>query len=184
MSGDKSVLAMMQECAGSLSGHFTRQEILSWFRRHYPAVPESTIGAYVQALTANAKNRAQNHPFLGSREPIFERVGHGTYRAYQGTRHGTAQPAEPFPDLERPPASRSRPALDAGVASTEWFWEGNVQGRVVAHLAAASVLIVRVADTRSREHGTDIEGVLDGTKIHVEVKGWPSDKVRVSCPGS
>ncbi len=106
-----------------------------------------------------------------------------TYRAYQGTSAGAAKPAEPSSELQRP-VSRPRSAVAAGEASTDWFWEGNVQGRVVAHLAAASVLIVRVADTRSREHGTDIEGVLDGTKIHVEVKGWPSDKVRVSCPGS
>ena len=58
--------------------------------------------------------------------------------------------------------------------SREWFWEGNVQAAVVAHLVAMGWRIVRVADTESRERGTDIRAQRDGVTLHVEVKGWPS----------
>lgn len=56
----------------------------------------------------------------------------------------------------------------------EWFWEGNVQATIVRHLATEGWDIRRVADTASRERGVDIEAVLDGTQLLVEVKGYPS----------
>lgn len=56
----------------------------------------------------------------------------------------------------------------------EWAWEGNVQAVLVRHLAGAGWRIRRVADTRSKEHGTDVVAERNGRLLHVEVKGWPS----------
>jgi hypothetical protein len=56
----------------------------------------------------------------------------------------------------------------------DWAWEGNVQSRVAAHLAATGWSIIRVADTARRERGIDIIAGRDGRQLLVEVKGWPS----------
>lgn len=175
MTGTKTVYAMLEECSRSMSGTFTRQEILSWFRRHHPNVPESTVGAHIQAMTSNATNRERNSPVIGAREPLFDRVSHGLYRVHQAdgsTANTTTAPrrVDAVAESTAPVSTERRPAHD------DWHWEGHVQARVVAHLAAMGVAITRVADTASREHGTDIEGIHNGTRIHVEVKGWPSDR--------
>jgi hypothetical protein len=74
-----SVWSMLEECVSQLDEPFRKSEIVGWFRRHYPDVKESTLAAHVQAATANAANRAQNHPYLGSRAPLLRRIDHGLY---------------------------------------------------------------------------------------------------------
>ena len=56
----------------------------------------------------------------------------------------------------------------------EWAWEGNVQSRIVSHLAASGWSIIRVADTAQRERGVDITAGRGGQRPLIEVKGWPS----------
>ncbi len=51
-----------------------------------------------------------------------------------------------------------------------------MQAALIRHLAAAGWRIRRVADTHSKEHGTDVVAERDGRLLHVEVKGWPSTK--------
>jgi len=64
------------------------------------------------------------------------------------------------------------------VTPQDWFWEGNVQARIVEHLERQRWNVVHVADTGRRERGPDI----DARKLHrpllVEVKGFPSDRYR------
>jgi hypothetical protein len=74
-----SVWSMLAECVGQLDEPFRRSEIIGWFRRHYPQVNESTLAAHIQAATANAKNRALNHPYLARRKPLLRRVDQGLY---------------------------------------------------------------------------------------------------------
>jgi hypothetical protein len=73
-----TVWSMLEECAGQLDEPFRRSEIIGWFRRHHPAVKESTLGAHIQAATVNAANRAQNNA-LGARPPLLRRLDHGLY---------------------------------------------------------------------------------------------------------
>jgi hypothetical protein len=73
-----TVWAMLEQCVGHLDEPFRRSEIIGWFRRHYPDVKESTLGAHIQAATANATNRAQNNA-LGTRPPLLRRIDHGLY---------------------------------------------------------------------------------------------------------
>ncbi len=74
-----SVWSRLAECADQLDEPFRRSEIVGWFRRHYPEVRESTLGAHIQAATGNAANRARNHPGLAGRAPLLLRVDHGLY---------------------------------------------------------------------------------------------------------
>jgi hypothetical protein len=69
-------------------------------------------------------------------------------------------------------AESGRPAADG--SRDAWFWEGNVQARVVGHLAAQGWQVIRVADTSRRERGDDILARRDGRELVVEVKGYPS----------
>lgn len=54
-----------------------------------------------------------------------------------------------------------------------WYWEGNVQSRVVSFLAGKGYGIMSVADTASHQQGKDIEAVKDGKPVWVSVKGYP-----------
>jgi hypothetical protein len=75
-----------------------------------------------------------------------------------------------------PPADEiRRPVhMPAETADDDWAREGNVQSRLVTHLAGADWRILSVADTARREQGIDIVAERDGARLLVEVKGWPS----------
>ncbi len=77
--------------------------------------------------------------------------------------------------VNSPSTPLRRPQPEALVdATTEWWWEGNVQAAVGRHLAADGWSIRRVADTASRERGVDIEANRDSGQLLVQVKGYPS----------
>ena len=54
-----------------------------------------------------------------------------------------------------------------------WYWEGNVQTRVIEFLKSEGYSIVRAANTRTREQGKDIEAKKNETVLWVTVKGYP-----------
>lgn len=58
--------------------------------------------------------------------------------------------------------------------SREPDWEGNVQARICRWLLDEGWDLEQVADTASRERGTDVVAQRDGQRVHIEVKGWPS----------
>jgi len=67
-----------------------------------------------------------------------------------------------------------------------WFWEGNVQAKVVAHLIAQNYQITSQADTASYQKGIDIVAERDGIILWVSVKGYPkgTDKTNPSLQAS
>jgi hypothetical protein len=54
-----------------------------------------------------------------------------------------------------------------------WFWEGNVQLKIVNYLESKNYQIVSVADTASHQRGKDIIAERDGELLWVSVKGYP-----------
>jgi hypothetical protein len=58
--------------------------------------------------------------------------------------------------------------------SREPDWEGNVQARVCRWLLDEGWNLEQVANTATRERGTDVIARRDEQRVHVEVKGWPS----------
>jgi hypothetical protein len=79
---------MLEECVSQLDEPFRRSEVVGWFRRHHPDVKETTLAAHIYAATANAVNRAENHPYLGRRPPLLRRVDHGLYVQAAGSGAG------------------------------------------------------------------------------------------------
>lgn len=57
----------------------------------------------------------------------------------------------------------------------EWHWEGNVQAAMVDHLVAQGWSIVSSANTATKEAGIDVLAEGGGTRLAVEVKGYPSE---------
>ncbi|MBA2323751.1 MAG: hypothetical protein H0V92_06995 [Pseudonocardiales bacterium] len=55
-----------------------------------------------------------------------------------------------------------------------WPWEGAVQHTLVEWLTSEGGEIVSQADTATKQRGTDVVAELDGRRVHIEVKGWPS----------
>ncbi len=54
-----------------------------------------------------------------------------------------------------------------------WFWEGNVQSKVIDYLSKSGYQITSFADTASHQRGIDIEAEKDGKTLWVSVKGYP-----------
>ncbi len=164
-----TIAAMLAEAAAALPEPFSAAQVLRWFRDHYPHVKDTSLRAHIQALTGNAVNRVQNAPVLGTRPPVLFRVSHGLYRRWRPEDYVNGAAAPPsWPEVRPAPPPRSAPAGTTADAREEWSWEGNVQAALIGHLAAAGGRIRRVADTRSKEHGTDVVAERDGRLLHVE----------------
>lgn len=74
-------------------------------------------------------------------------------------------------------AQTSAVASGAPGATRPWYWEGNVQNRIVEYLIRAGYRICHTADTASREAGKDIVAVGPDTReLWVSVKGFPTPK--------
>lgn len=161
-----SVWDLLREYADTQTGTFTSQEAISWFRRHAPArAADSTIRVLTRGASANVDNRAQ----FANREPFLMRVGHGTFRS--------ATPDEIAEWRSRrgaePPATR--PLREKPIhTEADWYTEENTQRLLVEWLRAGGWTIVRTANTATREHGVDVVAELDGKRLGVEVKGYPS----------
>jgi hypothetical protein len=57
----------------------------------------------------------------------------------------------------------------------QWFWEGNVQSCVAAHLVDEEWSVISSVDTASQQTGVDLVLEREGERLNVEVKGWPSE---------
>ena len=84
-----------------------------------------------------------------------------------------------FPSDEQPVTSRSTEAVtNKKLLSGEehpWYWEGNIQSKLVSHLAKDGYQILSVANTDSRTRGKDIEASTPtGKKLWISVKGYPN----------
>ncbi len=57
----------------------------------------------------------------------------------------------------------------------DWFWEGNIQDKLVDHLKEMG-FDVTYSNTIRKSTGADIIAKKDSEGFIIEVKGWPSDK--------
>ena len=112
-----------------------------------------------QAINQNAHNievqmqlsRSKEDCALCGRTKILNRLG--------------TTPVARIPAVSPPPSNPGeRP----------WYWEGNVQRRIVGFLRAAGYVIQSEADTASRQQGKDIVAKSsDGRVVWITVKGFP-----------
>ncbi len=62
-----------------------------------------------------------------------------------------------------------------------WYWEGNVQAKIVEYLVSSGWEILTSADTATREAGKDIVATKNGKELWVSVKGWPKKSQNVQA---
>jgi len=73
--------------------------------------------------------------------------------------------------------------IKSNLPKTEnWFWEGNVQAKVMGFLGMQGYSIRSAADTSSHQQGIDIVAEKEGKLLWVSVKGYPqgTDKTNPS----
>lgn len=165
--GEDTIWARLEECVGTLHEPFTAAQIMSWFRRHYPDVKETSLRAHIQSANSTSPDRGT----LGYRPPLITRVQHGTYVRANHDAHTGDIASEPNLQDE-PTESIAAPTESAN----EWHVEAQVQSAVVTYLATNNWQVQSVSDTAARSHGIDIVAVKDGITIGVEVKGFPSKR--------
>ena len=137
---------------------FRLRDVVAEVRNENPDLPEVTVRTYVTSvMCANAPVNHANHT-----DDLF-RVDRGMYR-----RTLTAELSKPTSTAPPPENPISEPN------DPDWYWEGHIQASIVSGLATIGWRILAVADTQSRATGTDVIAERDGTKLHVEVKGYPS----------
>ncbi len=67
-----------------------------------------------------------------------------------------------------------QPILEGEASDRPWYWEGNVQKRIVQFLIAKGQRVASHADTSTREQGKDIVAENgDGRALWITVKGFP-----------
>ncbi|MEK5645814.1 hypothetical protein BK138_32005 [Paenibacillus rhizosphaerae] len=65
--------------------------------------------------------------------------------------------------------------------NTPWYWEGNVQSKVVRYLVLNGYTIHSVADTISRSSGKDIIASKSGSELWISVKGYPQKSQHIQA---
>lgn len=168
MSAKSDLLAAAQALRERGMSTFTLIDVISEAKEQGSTYPDHTLRTMVSHHL-----RIDQRPVAGG--VGFVQVSHGVYQL-----SSSDAPAIPrvAPAASTAEARALNPKSDEKTDSHEqgWFWEGNVQAAVVRHIASRGWHIRRVADTKSRENGVDIEADLDGVSLLIEVKGYPSDR--------
>lgn len=148
-----------------------KQRIIDYLQRHPEGVDDDQIAA---ELGLSARQQANTR----CRE--LEREGIVVRRLVDGKLHNfwiDTNAANPVP-VEAHVASTL--ATGRTSAHDDWFWEGNVQSKVVSHLLACGYHIRSEADTASHETGKDIVAERHGRQLWVTVKGYPRGTERTN----
>lgn len=171
MGAREDVLSAAQELTARGRSPFSPAEVIREARRQGSTYSDATLRTHI--VSAMCVNAPSHH---ASQYRDLERVGRGQYVL-------TASGATPGVGIDpraRSPRKRPREAAGpgsvpaSGQATRDWYWEGNVQAALVAHLSQGGWRILRVADTARGEQGHDIHAQRADERLLVEVKGYPS----------
>ncbi len=145
-----------------------RDQIIQYLRVHPEGTDDDELA---KALNLSARQQAN------SRCRQLEREGLVVRRQVDGKIHNFW-----VGDSHEAVAFAQKTASTDAPKSAIWFWEGNVQSRVVAYLAAQGYQILSVANTATHQQGIDIAAKKDGISLWVSVKGYPkgTDKTNPS----
>jgi hypothetical protein len=82
---DRPVRELLVEAVAAMPLTFRRNDVVDWFRVHYPAVKPGTVTAHITAATVNSRSR---HHYPGADQYLlFQRDDHLLER-YEPLRHG------------------------------------------------------------------------------------------------
>lgn len=148
-----------------------KQRIISYLQNHPEGVDDDVLA---MALGLSARQQANKR----CRE--LEEEGLVIRRRVNGKIHnfwaGKDIAVPPYAPPNSDNSQNNNPKYE------HWFWEGNVQSKVINSLAVQGYQIRSVADTASHQQGIDIVAEKDGKPLWVSVKGYPrgTDKTNPS----
>jgi hypothetical protein len=138
----------------------TIKERISSYLQHHPEGIDDDELAKILALKSGTQ--------VSSHCRLLEKEGLVVRRKVDGKIHnfwaGKSVPVKP---------ASTQKVDDRPKKSSIWYWEGNIQAKVVDHLAAQKYSIRSVADTASHQQGINIVAERDGSTLWVSVKGYP-----------
>ncbi len=148
-----------------------KQRIISFLQNHPEGVNDDELA---RALSLSARQQANMWcRELEEEGLVIRRRVTGKIHNFWADKDITVPPFAP-PDSEKPQNNLPRHEY--------WFWEGNIQSKVITSLAMQGYHIRSVADTASHQQGIDIVAEKDGKPLWVSVKGYPqgTDKTNPS----
>ena len=66
----------------SEGGHFTRQEILTWFQVHYPKLKRGTVNAHLIVMSINAPSRVHHNLRPNGADDLLFQIDSSNFRLY------------------------------------------------------------------------------------------------------
>jgi hypothetical protein len=147
----------------------TKQRIISFLQSHPEGVDDDDL---TKALGLRFRQQANMRCRELEREGLVIRrqVNGKIHNFWAGKGMESLSPTAPSPQGSQDNLSRYE----------KWFWEGNVQSKVISYLATQGYQIRSVADTASHQQGIDIVAEKDGKPIWVSVKGYPRGTERTN----
>lgn len=139
-----------------------RQRILSYLQNHSEGIDDDEL---TSALSLSARQQAN------SRCRELEKEGLVIRRQVNGKIHNFWAGKDVVVTSSAP--GNTEKFSDSLPKYTHWYWEGNVQSKVISFLAAQGYHIRSVANTASHQQGIDIMAEKDGEPLWVSVKGYP-----------
>jgi hypothetical protein len=79
----------MVDAVNELPTVFRRDEVVTWFRKRYPAVKPSSVTAHITAATVNSASR---HHYPGADQHLIFKRADGALERYNPSRHGKWNP--------------------------------------------------------------------------------------------
>jgi hypothetical protein len=140
----------------------TKQRILSFLQNHPEGADDDEI---TRALGLSYRQQANMRcRELEQDGLVVRRQVHGKIRNFRaGGGADSLSPASSVPEESQ----------DHLAEDENWFWEGNVQSRVISYLVTQGYQIRSAADTASHQQGIDIVAEKNGKSFWVSVKGYP-----------
>ena len=75
-------LGFVERKSLSDGGHFTRQELLSWFKKNYPKIKQGTVNAHLVAMSTNAPSRIHYKLRPNGADDLFFQIDRSNFRLY------------------------------------------------------------------------------------------------------
>jgi hypothetical protein len=116
----------MHDAADALPEPYGIAQITAWFAEHYPKIKSNTVQAHVLGMTANSRSR--QHYAVGSKDPLFFRVGYGKFVRFDPDVHtGIEDIASPDGDED------GLPTAPATEGAAEFVLEGHLEEFLVGN---------------------------------------------------
>jgi hypothetical protein len=147
----------------------TKQRIISFLQSHPEGVDDDDLTKALRLrfrAQANMRCRELERDGLVVRRQVNGKI----HNFWAGKSMESLSSTAPIPQRSQDNLSRYE----------HWFWEGNVQSKVISYLATQGYQIRSVADTASHQQGIDIVAEKDGKPIWVSVKGYPQGTERTN----